>query len=102
MKPEVLKSWSLEELRVLVLTKRHVGSGNEIGPNQGLSSLSQGGGKMRDPGNEVVDRFVLKIARTRFFSQCVTSALFLGHMLPGYVHENIDSPYVLSSESPIC
>ena len=57
---------------------------------------------MRDPGNEVVDRFVLKIARTRFFSQCVTSALFLGHMLPGYVHENIDSPYVLSSESPIC
>jgi len=34
VKPELLKSWSLEidylELRVLALTKRYVGSGNEI------------------------------------------------------------------------
>ena len=34
MEPEVLNSWSenliIPELRVLVLTKRHVGSGNEI------------------------------------------------------------------------
>ena len=31
VKPELLKSWSLEELRVLALPKRHVGCGNEIG-----------------------------------------------------------------------
>ena len=29
-------------------------------PNQGLSSLAPGGGKMRDPGNEVDLRFVCK------------------------------------------
>jgi len=26
-------------------------------PNQGLSSLTPGGGKMRDPGNKVADSF---------------------------------------------
>ena len=28
-------------------------------PNQGLSSLAPGGGKMRDPGNEVGETFLI-------------------------------------------
>ena len=63
MKPEVLKSYSLEilwkliipELRVLVLTKRHVGSGNEIGFVRLESEHAQSDGKSVNRGLSVLD-----------------------------------------------
>ena len=41
MRPEVLKSWSIPELRVLVLTKRHVSSGNEINWHLDINRITQ-------------------------------------------------------------
>ena len=35
-------------------------------PDQGLSSLAPGGGKMRDPGNEVENAYCNEIALTKF------------------------------------
>ena len=51
-------------------------------PNQGLSSLAPGGGKMRDPGNEVDERPWNEVVAWKVLCTVFSHSLFLYQKTP--------------------